>query len=122
MRDISASVPGHLDADRTRAHERKCQQATNFLGRDRVERFGCRRQCFRPLECKQDLLRITSASSSDSRPGANGAPFIVPKIVVPNAGGQNEEVVCQVSVLQMNEGVASGPMPVTSSSNTSTFS
>ena len=46
---------------------------------------------------------MMSASSSDSRPEAKLSPFVVPKVVVLDAGREDEIVVRHVASSQMND-------------------
>ena len=80
----------------------KSQETVNFLVLGTFQRIGGRSYRFCPLESKQDSASNDVGIIERFKARCGCTPFVVPKIVIADASRQDEEVICQVSVLQMN--------------------
>src|SRR5205823_1506876 len=91
---------GHLHSHRTSANEYERKQLL-YLRRGSLGRLECN-ELLSLFKCQQYLCADPVGVAQRNQAGRNPRPLVVPKVVIPNAGGEDTEIVWYVVLLKAN--------------------
>src|SRR5437764_14932257 len=86
---------GHLHSHRTSANEYERKQLL-YLRRGSLGRLECN-ELLSLFKCQQYLCADPVGVAQRNQAGRNPRPLVVPKVVIPNAGGEDTEIVWKAS-------------------------
>ena len=107
----------HFHSDRSGANQHEGQQLLDGFRRG-VTESG---KFLRALKSQQDLAADLVSVLQRRQAGSDLLPLVMPKVVVLNAGGENQEVVRQIILRAGGPAAPAYRRPMTSSSSTSTL-
>src|SRR5262249_40618331 len=91
---------GHLYSHRACANEYECKQLL-YLRRRSLRQLECS-ELFCLFKCQQYLCADAVGVAQRHEAGRNPGPFVVSKVVILNAGGEDKEIIWYVVLLQAN--------------------